>query len=159
MLKIKIEELSMNNEIFSEILKRNLEYYKFKSAIEYKNELHLDEYIICIIMPIRDFQITIKLTNLENNILEYEMFGKIQSGEFKQDRLYLARIYIKDKTICYYEKLVEAYVMSNPFSCLNISERIANTEEVNKICNRIVFHYFNNCEPNLTGMECVELFI
>jgi len=153
----KIKKLKFSNDSLSEFLRKNLDYYKFKSKIENQHELEMDEYLLCIIMPIKDFQITIKLTDLKNNYLEYEMFGKIQAGEFKKDAIYLARIYIKDKAIRYCEKILEAYVNWNPFSRLDISENISGIDDINKYCDQIIFYYLNYCEPNLSEIECIEL--
>ena len=156
-LNKEIKKLKFDNKSLSEFLKKNLDYYKFKSKIENQYELEMDEYLLCIIMPIKDFQITIKLNDLKNNFLEYEMFGKIHAGEFKNDAIYLARIYIKDKEIRYCEKILEAYVNWNPFSRLDISENISGIDDINKYCDQIIFYYLNYCEPNLSEIEYIEL--
>lgn len=153
----KIKKLKFSNDSLSEYLKKNLDYYKFKSRCKNKHELEMDEYLLCIIMPIKDFQITIKLTDIKDNYLEYEMFGKIQSGEFKNNAIYLARIYIKDKTIRYCEKILEACLNWNLFSRFDLSNNISNIDDINKYCDQIIFYYLNYCEPNLSEIKCIEL--
>ena len=153
----ELKKIKFTNKSLSEFLRNELEYYKFKTSLKKQHELVMDECLLCIIMPIKDFQITIKLTDFKNDFLEYEMFGKIQAGDFKNDTIYLARLYIKNKTIRYYEKLLEAYVNWNPFSRLNISENISKIDDINKFCNQIIYYYFNFCKPNLSTIKSIEL--
>jgi hypothetical protein len=120
----------------------------------------MDEYLVCIIVPIDNYQIMIKIDESKEDRIEFYIFGRMCNGDLLQDKIYIAKMHIVNLTIKYFEtfSIISVFDSENDEE-VKLNIYISTFDEIFLLCKRSIIHYFNNAYPCLDDGKWCEIYI